>query len=282
MNTPQRKIDAFCRTHPRFGIPNLMMMIIGANVIIFILDMFSQGYASAMLSFNLAAILKGQVWRIVTFVLVPSQGSGSIFSFALFAFFYGYMGTMLERFWGTGKFTLFVLIGALLSALAGFACGYASMYFIFFSMFFAMAVLYPDMTVYIMFIIPFKAKWVAWINAAVFLYQIILPISQGVPAQALLPLAALLNYFLLFSGDISYYIGRNVTLKRAKHQNSRKTVDFKNAQKHAREKKGYLHKCAVCGRTDVTNPELEFRYCSKCNGYYCYCSEHINSHVHVE
>ena len=46
--------------------------------------------------------------------------------------------------------------------------------------------------------------------------------------------------------------------------------------------KRQLHKCAVCGITDADDPDMEFRYCSKCNGYYCYCSEHINNHVHIQ
>ena len=63
---------------------------------------------------------------------------------------------------------------------------------------------------------------------------------------------------------------------------SRQTVNFKKATKQAQQQKGYIHKCAVCGKTDTDYPNEEFRYCSKCNGYYCYCSEHIHNHVHIQ
>ena len=59
-------------------------------------------------------------------------------------------------------------------------------------------------------------------------------------------------------------------------------MDFKKAQQEIKQRKGYLHKCSVCGATDTDHPELEFRYCSKCNGYFCYCEDHISNHTHIE
>ena len=63
----------------------------------------------------------------------------------------------------------------------------------------------------------------------------------------------------------------------------RKTVNFKReAQRIHREQQNapYRYKCAVCGRTDADHPELEFRYCSRCAGYHCFCQDHINNHIH--
>ena len=94
------------------------------------------------------------------------------------------------------------------------------------------------------------------------------------------PLVAMLNYLLFFWSDIAGFFTR--TFHRAKHQTSRQTINFKQATRHAQQQKGYIHKCAVCGKTDTDYPDEEFRYCSKCNGYYCYCSEHIHNHVHIE
>ena len=51
-------------------------------------------------------------------------------------------------------------------------------------------------------------------------------------------------------------------------------------KKQQEKEKGYHHKCAVCGRTDTDYPDLQFRYCSKCAGYHCFCSDHIFNHVH--
>ena len=92
----------------------------------------------------------------------------------------------------------------------------------------------------------------------------------------IIPLVAILNYFIFFWDNFLQLFGR------VKYQTSRQTVNFKKATKQAQQQKGYIHKCAVCGKTDTDYPNEEFRYCSKCNGYYCYCSEHIHNHVHIQ
>ena len=96
----------------------------------------------------------------------------------------------------------------------------------------------------------------------------------------ILPLVAILNYLLFFWSFLTDFV--RYQRRRAKHQTSKQTVNFRQATRKAQEKKGYLHKCAVCGKTDTDYPNEEFRYCSKCNGYYCYCSEHIHNHVHIQ
>ena len=128
----------------------------------------------------------------------------------------------------------------------------------------------------IFFFIPVKVKWLAWIDAALFIWSIIQYLLSGFPLLALIPVIAILNYFLFFTADFARLFGR------VKHQTSKQTINFKKAQKKARETKGYIHKCAVCGVTDEMDSSMEFRYCSKCNGYYCYCMNHINNHVHIE
>ena len=95
-----------------------------------------------------------------------------------------------------------------------------------------------------------------------------------------MPIVAILNYLIFFWEDLINTLG----YKRAqvRHRTSAQTINFKKAQKELRERRGYLHKCAVCGVTDQTDPNMEFRYCSKCSGYYCYCANHINNHSHVQ
>ena len=282
MRAIQNWLDRFCYKHPRFAIPNLMLYIVIGNVFIFLLDKFSMSAfynASMYFSFNRAAILQGfQFWRILTFIFVPT--SNNIFLFAISMYFYYFIGTMLEREWGSAKFTIYYFFGILLNIIVGFLVGYTNMFYINMALFFAFATLYPNMQVLLFFIIPVKIKWLAWFDAAFFAFEIISSLVKGNPLFALIPLVAILNYLLFFAGDLTDFLQhtRHRTMKRP----NRKTVDFHAAQQHVKEKKGYLHKCAVCGRTDVSNPELEFRYCSKCNGYYCYCSDHINSHVHIE
>jgi membrane associated rhomboid family serine protease/ribosomal protein L37AE/L43A len=277
----QNWLDRFCHKHPRLAVPNLMLYIVIGNIIVFLLDKFSMSttmYAGMYFSFIRDAILQGQVWRMVTFMFVPT--SSNIFFFAISMYFYYFIGSMLEREWGSAKFTIFYLFGVLLNILVGFAVGYTNIYFVNMSLFFAFATLHPDMQVLLFFIIPVKIKWLAWLDGAYFGIMIIQALLSSAPLQALIPVVAVLNYLLFFSGDLTGFLRK--TGRKASYHASRKTVDFHAAQQHVKEKKGYLHKCAVCGRTDVSNPELEFRYCSKCNGYYCYCSDHINSHVHIE
>ena len=202
--------------------------------------------------------------------------------FVLSLYFYWFIGNILEREWGNVKFTVFYLAGFLLTLLAGAAASllgwwiYLDMFYVNMSMFFAFATLYPDMQVLFFFIIPVKVKWLAWLDAAMYAIRCAMYIAGGSWVMCLLPLAAVANYLLFFWSDIMERFGR------VKYRASRQTINFKQAAKKAQQQKGYIHKCAVCGKTDTDYPDEEFRYCSKCNGYYCYCSEHIHNHVHIE
>ena len=273
-------LDRFAYNHPRLGIPRLMLYIVVGNLLVFFFDLFSNGTFSAMLAFSRYAIFHGELWRLITFVFVPLySGMQSVLFFALSLYFYYFIGSVLEREWGSTKFTLFYAMGVLLNALVGFVVGGASMHYVNLSLFFAFATLYPEMQFLVFFIIPVKVKWLAWLDAALFALDMVLMALGGDYLLMLLPVVAILNYFLFFYTPIMELLGRN--RRRAQHQKSRAAVNFRAAQRKARETKGYLHKCAVCGRTDADNPGLEFRYCSKCEGYYCYCMDHINDHVHV-
>ena len=252
-----------------------MNIIVIGTVLVYLLDMFSSGAFSSLISFSVPAILQGQVWRLLSFVFVPA-GRYSLFLMALSLYFYWMIGSTLEREWGSVKFTIFYFMGVILNALLGFITGYATMDYVHLSMFFAFATLYPETRFLIFFIIPVKVKWLAWFDAALFAWSIIQHLLSRFPLFALIPVIAILNYFLFFAGDFARMFGR------FKHRTSKQTINFKKAQKQARETKGYMHKCAVCGITDADDPNMEFRYCSKCNGYYCYCMNHINNHIHIE
>lgn len=273
-------LDRFCRKHPRLGIPNLMTIIVVGTVIVYLLGMFGgNGYSiHGLLGFSSDAILHGQVWRLVTFIFMPLNNNP--FWLLLSLYFYWFIGSSLEREWGTTKFTVFYGMGILLNILVGLFLGYASMTYVNLSLFFAFATLFPDLRFLMFFIIPVKAKWLAWIDAVLFGWAILSSLLALNWAGAILPVIAILNYLLFFWSNIGDFVATKV--RRAKHQNSKQTINFKAATKKAQEHKGYIHKCAVCGKTDTDFPNEEFRYCSKCNGYYCYCSEHLNSHVHIE
>ena len=216
-------------------------------------------------------------------------------------FFYYFIGTTLEREWGTPKFTVYYLFGVVINIIYGFVVWFAvsikfgedaavlniiwplyinlSPTYLNLSMFFAFAALFPDHTIRIYFLFPIKIKWVALLNAAVFAYSVISNLITGNYGPALLPLVAVLNFFLVCGYDLIIY------LKPAVARPSHQAINFKKAAREAKREydgKQYHRKCSVCGKTDTEFPDLEFRYCSKCNGYHCFCIEHISNHIHFQ
>ena len=288
MRAISRWLDRFCYNHPRFGIPNLIKYVIFGQAAVFLLDMVSRGTFSQILAFYPSLILKGQVWRLVTFVFVP-ENLGSIW-FVFSAMLYYFLGSALERQWGTTRFTVFYLLGVVLNVIAGlviyFAVGQpyyavtATIHYVNLSLFLAFATLYPDTQFVIYFIIPIKVKWLAWLDVAFFAIGIFQALAGGQVLWALTPIVSIFNYLIFFWEDLMELLGRGK--RRAAHKVNPQTIHFKKAQKEVQQRKGYLHKCAVCGVTDADDPNKEFRYCSKCNGYYCYCMDHINDHVHIQ
>ena len=280
-------VQRFCAAHPRFGIPNLMRVIVIGNVAVYVLMLLTQANdanALSFLTFNLNALLHGEVWRLVTFVFVPAYSSP--FALLISLYFYYWIGSTLERQWGTAKFNLYYISGALLTVLGvvlaslitgnpyltAAGTGYVNL-----SMFFAFAFLFPDTTVLLFFILPVRMKWLAYLDGALFAFDIIKAIGAHNWAGVVLPIVALLNFAVFIWPEVHYL------KERAKYQNSRKTVQFRQAQQQQAkqaQQQGYRHKCAVCGRTDTDYPDLQFRYCSKCVGYYCFCQDHIFNHVH--
>ena len=278
MKKLNKKIDLFCYRHPRFGIPNLMLYIVVISLAVWLLSTMDRTNSlMGLLSFDAGLILKGQVWRLVTFVFIPQ--SLSIWELVFFYFYY-WIGSALEREWGTPRFNIFLISGVLLTAVYGFIMFFAtgignmvSTYYVFLSMFFSFATLYPDMQVLFMFIIPIKIKWLAYVDAAYFVFAIL---TTKFPFN-LLPVVAILNYLVFFGAELI------AELKPQKAKYAKTTVNFnreKQKIKYEQKNASYTHKCAVCGRTDTEYPDLEFRYCSRCSGYHCFCSEHINSHIH--
>ena len=273
-----RWVDRFCYRHPRFGIPNLMMYIVIGNVVIWLFGVVdTSGTLRSLLAFSPYDILHGQVWRLVTFALIPNFDG----IFALIAFyFYYFIGSTIEREWGSGKFTIYVLTGMLLTVVYGFVLYfifqwniYISAEYIYFSMLFTFATLYPDMTVLLFYIIPIKMKWLGIVDALFFLFEIL---TLRFPLN-LLPVVAVLNYLLFCGGWLFDFV------RPARVRQRRKTTQFRNEMHRIRyeeKNRPYTRKCSVCGRTDTDYPDLEFRYCSRCAGYHCFCMDHIDDHVH--
>ena len=279
-------VDRFCARHPRFGIPNLMRYIVigtAAVYILMVLTRNSDANALSFLSFNLNGLLHGEIWRIVTFIFVP--GDTRPFWLIVALYFYYWIGSSLEREWGTARFTLYYLSGALLTVLGVVIVSlitgnhYLTIYgtsYVNLSMFLAFAVLFPDVQVLLFFIIPVKMKWLAYIDGAVFVLGIIQSLVRGSIIGVVLPIVAMLNFIVFIWPEIQRLSSNR------RYRNSRQATQFRQAvhQQQRQENVGYHHKCAVCGRTDTDYPDLQFRYCSKCAGYHCFCQDHIFSHVH--
>lgn len=287
MNKLNRAVDRFCYNHPRFGVPNLMRYLVVGNVIVYLLAMFSNWTAVSFLSFNLASLLHGEVWRLVTFIFVPNDTN--LFFLAISLYFYYFVGNALEREWGTAKFTFYYLSGLILtlvstivaSLITGGSYTLSGTGYINLSMFFAFAMLYPNMQVLLFFLIPLKVKWLAWADAAFFAVGAVQSLAVHDLVGWLTPLAAVLNFFVYFWPEITGAIMRRGSYNRAR--SAPQTIHFKRAakaQERKAQERGYHHKCCVCGRTDTDYPDLEFRYCSKCAGYHCFCQDHIFNHVH--
>lgn len=271
-------VDRFAIRHPRFGISNLMLYVVIGNGVVWLFSLMdSTGMLMSFLAFSPALILRGQIWRLLTFALIPN--STGILTL-IFLYFYYFIGGTLEREWGTVKFNIYFFSGLFFTVVYGLLIyllfgsnSYLGANYVYLSMFFAFASLYPNQIVYLFGLLPLKIKWLAWIDAVYFALDVL---RLRFPLN-LLPVVALLN-FLLFCGEDLL-----APLRPARRQQRKKTVSFKremdriNAQRRAAP---YRFRCEVCGRTDVTNPGLDFRYCSRCAGYHCYCMDHINAHQH--
>lgn len=289
MKDLRRKFDRFIYNNSDKGIPNLMLIISVGTLIVYLFMMIDPSNAFySFICFNRDKILHGQVWRLITYVFVP-QNSGLWLLLLLFAY-YG-IGRMVERAWGTLKFNLFYLSGVIIMDIAALIMGAnASASYLNMSLFLALATLYPENKVLLFYIIPLKMKYLAWFYLATLVIDLV--------QLNFFPLFALLNYFLFFGGEWLNVLPERMAdaLRRGPKKQARPNPNWANAYTKQRKTSShashgpkkvvdapaYRHKCAVCGRTDVSNPELEFRYCSKCSGYYCYCQDHINNHAHIQ
>ena len=287
MKNLRRNFERFCLRNRNKGIPNLMLYICIGNAVVYLMSiLFQKNLLYYLLCFDRSLILRGQVWRLFTYPLTTYSGMGSmgilLVAISLFCFYS--LGTVIERSWGTLKFNLFYLSGVVMMDIYCMlvpGCQ-ASASQLNTSLFLTYATMFPDATFLFMMIIPVKA----WIFALFDLVLIILDMIQLPFPYTLFPLIAVANYFLFVGSDVLNLFPlrfRNKLRKlfRVKPKQP-KVIQFHVTQKPQEPKQDYNHRCTVCGRTDVSNPELEFRYCSKCKGYYCYCQDHINNHVHIQ
>lgn len=180
------------------GIPKLMMILCVGMGIAFVADYLLSVYGisvSGYLSFQRSAILRGQVWRLVSFVFLPPSSSPLFLLISLM--FYWYLGNTLQSTWGTFRFTAYYLCGMLGAIIAGFLTGYTTNSYLNMSLFLACAILYPDTEVNLI-VIPIKMKWMALI----YLLPVLQTLLSGNLLQIVALVMSLLNVVLFFYGDL--------------------------------------------------------------------------------
>ena len=299
MKNLRRNIARFFHRNSGRGIPNLMMWVAIGNAIIYMLSTVDPSNTLyRLLVFDRHAILHGQVWRLFSYVftyLLDSQGMNMLLGI-ISLLCYHFIGKTLEQYWGTLRFNCYYLMGILLSDVIGLLVGItATTYYLNLSLFLALATIIPDTRFFVFYVIPVKAQFLAWFYLFLTVWDVVAAlvyafyVGPNLPLiiYALYPLISLLNYILFFGKDILNIMPdfiRYRTTKTQREFRAKQQPDpnwSRNYQSSSGEKP-YRHKCTVCGRTDVSNPELDFRYCSKCSGYHCYCMDHINNHAHIQ
>jgi hypothetical protein len=282
-------IDKLNRKYARFAIHNLMLYIIILYATGFFINMINPMFYLQYLSLDVEKILHGQVWRLITFIIQPE--SSNLLFLALELYLYYMIGSNLERAWGAFRFNLYYLSGLIFNILAAFILYLITgqnfivgLTYINRSLFFAFAALYPNVQFLILYIIPVKVKYLAYIYGAVITYEIITSIMSGNYAIGIAIAVSLGNFLIFFLSTRNY---RRISPSEIKRKSSyrrdvRTATGGNNVVEFRGKKTTTRHKCAVCGRTELDDDNLEFRFCSKCDGNYEYCMDHLFTHEHVK
>ena len=287
MKNLRRQFDLYCYKNRDKGIPNLMLYIALGTALVYIMSQMSGNYLLYnLLVFNRQLILRGQIWRLFTYPLTYRIENLMLMAVSLFCYYS--LGRAMENVWGTFKFNLFYFSGVVMMDIYCMIFGgQASADYLNLSLFLSYATMYPNAQFLILFIIPVKA----WVLALVDLVFVLSGLFDIFPYN-LFSVISLANYFLFFGKDVlnvipmSWRVNAKRLFKKGNAPKKAKVVPFPNAGSYeasvAKPQAPYTHRCTVCGRTDVSHPDLEFRYCSRCKGYHCYCEDHISNHAHVE
>ena len=278
-------LDKLERKFGRYAISNLTVYllagyVIGEAIIYLMPDLLG------WIVLEPALILRGQVWRIISWVLVPPTTRPISLLFLILLYYS--LGTALERTWGAFRYNIYIFSGILFTVVAVFALygilyaiygmelplsavGLVSTNYITMSIFLAFAAIYPDLEVMLYFILPIKMKWMALVYVVMALYYFI---TGGIVNRVAIA-ASLLNFVIFFLSS------RNMRRFGPREQ-ARKARFKRQSRPHMTYANGARHRCAVCGRTELDDPNLEFRFCSKCKGNYEYCQDHLFTHEHVK
>lgn len=330
-------LDKLERKLGRFAVSHLMNYLIAGYIIGYVFLLVIPDILELMTLDPYMIIHKFQIWRVVSWVLIPPSRF-SIFTI-LMLLFYWQLGRNLEQMWGAFRFNLYIASGVFFTVIGAFIYygaifgitglevagigAFFSTYYINMSIFLAFALSIPDMRVMLYFIIPIKMKWLGFVYAALIAYSFFTALYYQRYGECVAIVCSLANFLIIFAATRNFKsFGRtlkNQGWRRPGGGAQRQGPGFGGAQTGQgpfgqtgygqTSQGGYnangqsqagaygsqspfgrpggqagisRHRCAICGRTEITNPELEFRFCSKCNGNYEYCNEHLFSHTHVE
>lgn len=298
-------MSSFEKKFGKYAIKNLSLILIMCYACGYLMKWINPGFFTYLYLNPYEIIHHFQIWRLVTWLIVPPDSFD--FWTLLMLYFYYSIGTSLERTWGTYRYNVYIFSGILFTAVGAFILygvssllgaqslglwmtvdGYItyptmfSTYYVNMSIFLAYAATFPDYEVLLFFILPIKVKFLGIIYGAMLVYQFI--VGYGTSSALFyynlgirfVITASLLNFVVFF------FTSRK-KVRRGPIKMIRQQAVKQQARHEMKKSSGITrHKCAVCGRTDETNPELEFRFCSKCNGNYEYCQEHLFTHTHVQ
>lgn len=286
-------MSSFERKFGKYAIKNLSFILVLCYAVGYFFELIDRSNTLIYyLTLNPYAILHGQVWRLFTWILIPPS-SGGIFFTLIMLYFYCSIGTTLERTWGTYRYNVYIFGGMLFTIAGSFLLmGYCylfqaeqialytpevffsavstvfSTYYINMSIFLGFAATFPDAQVLLMFIIPIKVKWLGIVYGVMLVYEFLVYNVYNKFAI----LASLLNFIVFF-----------LTSRNMMHLNPKQIHRRQEFKRDIRKSTGITkHKCAICGRTEVDSPNMQFRFCSKCDGNYEYCEEHLYTHTHIK
>ncbi len=296
----------------KYAIKNLTLFLIAGYVVGYLIYFMNKDLY-AMLTFDPYAILHGQVWRIITWVISMPESLG-IFTIIMLFLYYS-LGRTLEKTWGTYRYNVYLFSGffftivgafilyfilmvsgmpimvqgqALQGASRAVAMGqvigmYTTTYYINTSIFLAFAATYPNQELLLYFIIPVKIKWLGLVYIVFMGIDVVRTFTTQGIVSGILVLAmiifSLMNFLIYFFFTRKKMGIGGVTFAQRKRKTQYKQK-VRQAQTHNTYKNGARHKCAICGRTDLDNPNLSFRFCSKCSGNKEYCEDHLFTHEH--
>lgn len=264
------KASRIKRDSGNFGIKDLMFIISIGNILVYLLSLFGNTNLSLSLALIPSKVFEGEIWRVISYIFIPPTFNPIFFIIVIM--FYVYIGRQLESYWGTTKFNLYYFSGVIIITVVSliFNVPVAGVSDLNMSLFLAYAILNPEHMVYLFMLIPVKMKYVAIVTVTIIGYQFL---TVSFWQLKVIILAPLLNLIIFFA---PYFFKKTYRDNKARQRKK----DFEGKVLNFNSKGSCIHKCSVCGRTENDDENLEFRYCSKCEGNHEYCSDHIFDHEH--